>query len=210
MTTSVLEFCVEHWHLPLSLYPAKMLRGYTGYLTSCCRALGVARLRVRTWQRCAWLAGVRPTVTTTLQHIHGELDTDCRLAAFAEFCEVHFASSVSCYQSQRKASLYSLRSPFRLTTWNVTSLRSHREGLNKLSRLRRLAACGLVLLQETHLLANDPLPIEVSLAHCDLIHSRASHTDKGGTSGGLLFIIPEHLGYKREGSIHEILPGYLA
>ena len=210
MTTSVLEFCVEHWHLPLSLYPAKMLRGYTGYLTSCCRALGVARPRVRTWQRCAWLAGVRPTVTTTLQHIHGELDTDCRLAAFAEFCEVHFASSVPCYQSQRKASLYSLRSPFRLTTWNVTSLRSHREGLNKLSRLRRLAACGLVLLQETHLLANDPLPIEVSLAHCDLIHSRASRTDKGGTSGGLLFIIPEHLGYKRAGSIHEILPGYLA
>ncbi len=210
MTSNPLGFCVKHWDLPLSLFPPRALRSYTGHLTSCCRALGVARPRVRTWQRCAWLAGIRPCSTTSLLHIHGNLDEDCRLPALAEFCSRMFASQSPRQLWSRQLSLYSLQRSFRLTTWNVTSLRSQRDGTGKVLRIRRFSDFGIVALQETHLLANDPLPLAQSLPHSDLHYSTARRTDKGGTSGGLLFVVPGHLGYKVEGSVHEVLPGYLA
>lgn len=207
--SSSLDFCVKHWHLPLSLFPAWAARGYTGYLTSCCRALAVQRPRVRTWQRCAWVAGLRPNRTTALRHIHGELDEDCRLPALMEFCERYFALSTA-LSATRPLSLWSLQVPFRLSLWNVTSLRSLREGRLKVDRIRTFADRGVVVIQETHLLANDPLPIGQQLPHCTVHYSMAVPTDHGGTSGGLMFIVPEHLGYKAVSTVHEVIPGFLA
>ncbi len=181
-----------------------------GFLTACCRSLGLTHPRVRTWQRCAWLAGIRPTSKTTLRHIHGDVDPDLRCAAMRDFCERVLAAPLRPFDVSGLLSLYTLRSPFVLHTWNVTSLRSQRDATHKVRKIRSMADQGVVLLQETHLAANDPLALRPSLPHCDVRSSMASQTEKGGTSGGLAFVVPTHLGYQVEGSIVEVLPGLLA
>ncbi len=181
MIESSLEFSVRYWHLPLSLFPPKAIRAHMGFLTACCRSLGLTHPRVRTWQRCAWLAGIRPTSKTTLRHIHGDVDPDLRCAAMRDFCERVLAAPLRPFDVSGLLSLYTLRSPFVLYTWNVTSLRSQRDATHKVRKIRSMADQGVVLLQETHLAANDPLALRPSLPHCDVRSSMASQTEKGGT-----------------------------
>ena len=79
-----------------------------------------------------------------------------------------------------ECSLYTLRQPFVLHSWNVTSLRNHRDAAHKVERVRSMADRGLVVIQETHLAANDPLTLGHALPHCDVRSSAAISTEKGG------------------------------
>ena len=132
------------------------------------------------------------------------LDSCCRLAA--DKVAAHFAASPCAY-----ADLFSLFHNFKIVSWNLTSAVGISTDHYKLGRIRRWLDLGfVVLLQETHVGRRHLPPFVGQFAHSRAYYVDAVDTDKGGTTGGLCFLVPTNLGIEVQGDPTTVVEGHVA
>ena len=178
----------SYWHIPFSLWTKDLVRGLLWIIHDTARTrVTHGYSRIRTWQKCAWLSGVRPNCRTSPACIFDS-------APYFGFSALgHFARIISSRRSNGdNGTLGECVRPVKCASWNVTSLHSEEQRAQLVPIIKAITRTRILMIQESKL---EPCGHALQARFpMTSVHVSANTTGaKGGSSAGLVTIVPLHL-----------------
>ena len=133
----------RHWGVPFSLWGNHTINSFLLILAKYATVVSGIPIRFRTWQRCSWLAGVKPQGSTMPAMVFGDMQ-DLALS-LARCCDEAISRPILRPVGPAQlggCSISQLLRPILLYSWNRTSIRNIHESWAKVRTLKNMIDKG--------------------------------------------------------------------
>ena len=176
------------WCIPFSLWKSMCINGLLWIIHANARCYNPGNYtRVRTWQKCAWLTGVRPNVRTYPAQI---FDT---APFFGQEALVHFAASIGRRRAAHEdRTLGGNVRAAKCASWNVTSLQTEEQRELLLPTIKAVTNHRILMVHEGKLEScGHALEARIPMTH--VFVPRSTLGGNGGRSAGLVTFVRRHI-----------------